>query len=106
MQYFAAQIVLALNHLHAQHFVYRDLKLENVILDARGALVSCLSDCAYRLLARVILRACQGVIRLTDFGLSHKLVGRKRVKSCSGTLIYIGTSVGAGAASRCGVTGS
>lgn len=35
-QFFGASIVLGLEYLHARGFMYRDLKPENVMLDARG----------------------------------------------------------------------
>eukprot|EP00636_Phaeomonas_parva_P011567 CAMPEP_0118875170 /NCGR_PEP_ID=MMETSP1163-20130328/16331_1 /TAXON_ID=124430 /ORGANISM="Phaeomonas parva, Strain CCMP2877" /LENGTH=400 /DNA_ID=CAMNT_0006810631 /DNA_START=8 /DNA_END=1207 /DNA_ORIENTATION=+ len=50
IQFYAAQMVLALQHLHSSGVIYRDLKPENILLDARGH------------------------IRLTDFGLSKESV--------------------------------
>jgi len=35
-QFYVAQLILALEHLHNQGIVYRDLKLENVMLDEEG----------------------------------------------------------------------
>ena len=49
-RFYAAQLVLALEHLHDEDIAYRDLKLENILMDARG------------------------YIALTDFGLSKEHV--------------------------------
>jgi serine/threonine protein kinase len=47
-RFYAAELCLALSHLHEHHIIYRDLKLENVLMDQFGH------------------------IALTDFGLSKE----------------------------------
>ena len=65
-KYYAAELLLALQHLHSQHIIYRDLKLENVLMDY------------------------QGHIALTDFGLSKMNVDDSRGASTfCGTAEYI-----------------
>jgi len=70
VRFFAGEIVLALEHLHSCGIVYRDLKLENILLDAHGH------------------------ICLTDFGLSKELdsVGAT-TKTICGTPTYLAPEV-------------
>lgn len=70
VRFLAAEIVLALEHLHSCGIVYRDLKLENILLDGRG-------------------HVC-----LTDFGLSKELdsVGATTGTVC-GTPTYLAPEV-------------
>jgi serine/threonine protein kinase len=38
VKFYAACIVFALEHLHKNNFIYRDMKLENLLLDEKGYL--------------------------------------------------------------------
>jgi hypothetical protein len=59
---YGAQLVLALAHLHTLHIVYRDLKLENILMDGKG------------------------FIALADFGLA-----REEVRSADDAKTFCGT---------------
>jgi serine/threonine protein kinase len=62
-RFYAAEIILAISYVHSLDIIYRDLKPENVLLDARGH------------------------VRLTDFGLSKEGIS----KSSSGANSFCGT---------------
>jgi serine/threonine protein kinase len=66
---YAAEIALALHHLHDLGVVYRDLKTENILLDAEGH------------------------IKLTDFGLSKDLSAGDEASTFCGTPEYLAPEI-------------
>lgn len=66
---YIAEIVLAMEHLHMRNVIYRDIKLENILLDADGHIV------------------------ITDFGLSKKLKATEKAYSFCGTIEYMAPEV-------------
>lgn len=69
-QFYAAEIVLALEYLHEKmNVIYRDLKPENILLDG------------------------QGHLKLSDFGLSKKTVDKTKTNTFAGTPEYIAPEI-------------
>uniref|UniRef100_A0A7N9AV32 Ribosomal protein S6 kinase n=1 Tax=Mastacembelus armatus TaxID=205130 RepID=A0A7N9AV32_9TELE len=66
---YSGEIVLALEHLHKLGIVYRDLKLENILMDSNGHIV------------------------LTDFGLSKEFDQVERTFSVCGTIEYMAPEI-------------
>eukprot|EP00027_Filamoeba_sp_ATCC50430_P017565 CAMPEP_0168566486 /NCGR_PEP_ID=MMETSP0413-20121227/14443_1 /TAXON_ID=136452 /ORGANISM="Filamoeba nolandi, Strain NC-AS-23-1" /LENGTH=426 /DNA_ID=CAMNT_0008598505 /DNA_START=272 /DNA_END=1550 /DNA_ORIENTATION=+ len=70
VRFFAAELVLAIEHLHSCGVIYRDLKLENILLDKDGH------------------------ICLTDFGLSKELESiSATTKTVCGTPTYLAPEI-------------
>ena len=68
-KFYAACIVLGLNHMHNKNYIYRDLKLENVLLDSNG------------------------YAKLTDFGLAKFIEKEEKALTFCGTPDYLAPEV-------------
>jgi serine/threonine protein kinase len=69
VQFYAANVVVIFDYLHHRHIVFRDLKLENVMIDAHGYL------------------------NVIDFGLAKVLPPEGRTYTICGTPMYIAPEV-------------
>lgn len=67
--FYIAELIVALEHIHKHGIAYRDIKLENILIDADGH------------------------IKLVDFGLCKKLGTRGRSKSFCGTEEYMAPEI-------------
>ncbi|KAL7721144.1 Protein kinase C [Entamoeba marina] len=69
-KFYAAQVLLAIEHLHSSKIVYRDIKPENILIDS------------------------DGYLRLTDFGLSKENIGKENTTATfCGTPEYLAPEV-------------
>lgn len=68
-RFYTSQVALAINHLHGYGIVYRDIKLENILIGE------------------------DGYIKIVDFGLSKKIKDGERTFSLCGTPEYLSPEV-------------
>ncbi|VBB29188.1 unnamed protein product [Acanthocheilonema viteae] len=69
LRIYAAEIAFALDYIHGNNIAYRDLKMENIVLDLDGH------------------------IQIVDFGFAKKLVNGERTRTVCGTLQYMAPEI-------------
>lgn len=69
VKFYSAELVVTLGYLHKSGIIYRDLKLENILIDEEGH------------------------IKLVDFGLAKLVKPRKRTGTICGTLQYMAPEI-------------
>ncbi|VDM95516.1 unnamed protein product [Thelazia callipaeda] len=72
LRVYAAEIAFAIDYIHGNNIVYRDLKMENIVLDLDGH------------------------IEIVDFGLSKTLINGERTRTICGTLQYMAPEIARG----------
>ena len=68
-EFYAAEVLMALQYIHEREYVYRDLKPENVLIDGNGH------------------------VKLTDFGFCRRLLRGERAYTTCGTADYMAPEV-------------
>uniref|UniRef100_A0A1I7VKC7 Protein kinase domain-containing protein n=1 Tax=Loa loa TaxID=7209 RepID=A0A1I7VKC7_LOALO len=69
LRIYGAEIAFALDYIHKNNVIYRDLKMENIVLDLDGH------------------------IQIVDFGFSKKLADGERTRTVCGTLQYMAPEI-------------
>ncbi|CDW72781.1 protein kinase domain containing protein [Stylonychia lemnae] len=78
-KFMIAQLALALGYLHSNGVLYRDLKLENILINHDGNFAQS--------------NIYQGYVSLVDFGISKKLEKKERTFSIRGTPEYMAPEI-------------